>query len=142
MSESKDYKIFRGNVFEYGDRIDRVENSMVAGAPDINMCIEGTELWIEQKSPKEPSRVSTPLFGSNHRISQNQKNWFLRQRKAGGRCYFLVSSDKRWMLLPGSMADKINEMTVSELLEQCIWSCDKPIRDEEQWKQLRTTLKR
>lgn len=142
MAESTDYKTFKANVPEPGDRLDRIENPLVVGMPDINMCIGGTEVWIEQKSPKEPVRSTTPLFGSNHKISQEQQNWFLRQRQAGGKCYFLIVSDKRWMLLPGFLADEINGMTVGELLEQCVWSTTKPVRDKEQWKHLRNALKR
>lgn len=142
MAESTDYKTFKANVPEPGDRLDRIENAVVTGMPDINMCIGGTEVWIEQKSPKEPVRSTTPLFGSNHKISQEQANWFLRQRKAGGKAYFLIATDKRWMLLPGFLADEINKMTVPELLEQCVWATTKPVRDKEQWKHLRNALKR
>ena len=69
-------------------------------------------------------------------------NWFLRQRKAGGKAYFLIATDKRWMLLPGFLADEINKMTVPELLEQCVWTTTKPVMDKEQWKHLRNALKR
>jgi hypothetical protein len=142
MAESNDYPIFKANVPEPGDRLDRIENVVVTGMPDINMCIEGKELWIEQKSPKEPVRGTTPLFGSNHKVSQEQRNWFLRQRQAYGNAYFLIATDKRWMLLPGILADKINSMTVPELLEKCLWSTTKPVRDKQQWTNLRIILKR
>lgn len=142
MAESTDYKTFKKNVPQPGDRLDRIENAVVTGMPDINMCIGGREFWIEQKSPKEPVRSTTPLFGSNHKISQEQQNWFLRQRQAGGKAYFLIVTDKRWMLLPGFLADEINTMTVQELLEQCLWSTTKPVRDKEQWTHLRNILKR
>ncbi len=142
MSESADYKLFRKNVPEPRDRIDRVENVVVDGMPDINACIEGTEVWIEQKSPKEPVRATTPLFGSNHRVSQSQMNWFLRHRKAGGKGYFLIVTDKRWILISGVHADSINNMTVDELIEQCTWCTTKPIKEKEQWKHLRNALKR
>ena len=140
MAESTDYKTFKANVPQAGDRLDRIENVVVTGMPDINMCIGGVEVWIEQKSPKEPKRSTTPLFGSNHRVSQEQANWMLRQRKAGGKCYFLISTDKRWMLVGGFLADQLNELTVDELLEQCVWSTTKPVRDKEQWKYLREAL--
>lgn len=142
MAESTDYKNFKANVPQVGDRLDRIENVVVTGMPDINMCIGGTEMWIEQKSPKEPVRKTTPLFGSNHKVSQEQANWMLRQRKAGGKCYFLISTDKRWMLVGGFLADQINKMTVDELLEQASWSTTKPVRDKEAWKALRETLRR
>ena len=142
MSESKDYKNLINNWPNKLDRIDRVENYVVDGMPDINMCIDGCEVWIEQKSPKEPARSTTPLFGSNHKVLQTQKNWFLRHTKSGGSCYFLIVSDKRWMLIPGFLFDEINEMTVDELLEQSVWTTTKPIRDKNQWKYLRQTLQR
>lgn len=142
MAESTDYKTFKKNVPQPGDRLDRIENVVVTGMPDINMCIGGVEVWIEQKSPKEPVRRTTPLFGSNHKVSQEQANWMLRQRKAGGRCYFLISTDKRWILVGGFLADQLNTMTVDELLEQAVWSTTKPVRDKESWKHLRLALSR
>jgi hypothetical protein len=139
MTESVDYNRFKKLVPRSGDRLDRVENILIAGMPDINFCGSGKECWIEMKSPKEPVRAGTPLFGSNPRVSQDQKNWFLRQLKAGGRAFFLVVTDKRWMLLPGNIADGINEFTVQELLAQCLWSRTKPILFA-QWEELRMSL--
>lgn len=142
MAESTDYKTFKANVPQPGDRLDRIENVVVTGMPDINMCIGGTEVWIEQKSPKEPVRKTTALFGSNHKVSQEQANWMLRQRKAGGKCYFLISTDKRWMLVGGFLADQLNSMTVDEILDNAVWATTKPVRDKEAWKTLRETLQR
>lgn len=142
MPESNDYKTFKANVPVVGDRLDRIENCVVIGMPDINFCSRGVECWIEQKSPKEPKRRTTPLFGSNHKVSQDQMNWMLRQRNAGGRCYFLIVTDKRWMLLPGSLADHINGMTVDELLDNAVWSCAKPVTNKAQWAYLWEALQR
>lgn len=142
MAESTDYKNFKKNVPQAGDRLDRVENPLVTGMPDINFCSEGVECWIEQKSPTEPKRSTTALFGSNHKVSQDQANWMLRQRQAGGRCYFLIATDKRWILIAGGLADKINTMTVAELVDNSLWSTMKPVREKEQWTTLRNTLNR
>lgn len=141
MAESTDYKTFKANVPQAGDRLDRIENVVVNGMPDINFCSGGVECWIEQKSPKEPKRSTTPLFGSNHKISQDQANWMLRQRKAGGKCWFLISTDKRWILVGGFLADQLNNLTVDEIVEQCVWSTTKPVRDKEQWTHLRNILR-
>jgi len=140
MAESTDYKRFKAKVPQPGDRLDRVENILVRGMPDINMCSKGTEIWMEQKSPREPKRPRTPLFGSNHRVSQNQKNWFLRQRQAGRRAWFLITTDKRWMLIDGIFADQLNEMTVNELIMCSSWSTLKPVRDRGQWAALHAVL--
>lgn len=122
------------------DRLDRVENLRVNGTPDINFCGNGVECWIEQKHPTEPKRKGTPLFGSNHPVSQDQMNWFLRQNKAGGRCFFLITSNKRWMLIPGTYADDLNGMTVEQLMDVAIWATMKPIRDKDAWRVLREML--
>lgn len=142
MSESSDYKTFRRNVIGAYDRIDRIENVMVAGMPDVNVCINGKESWVEQKSPKEPKRKSTKLFGSNHKVSVDQSNWMKRQITAGGRAYFLIATDLRWLLLEGALADEINEMTVNQVVAAALWHYEKPIRGDEPWEQLRAILQK
>lgn len=139
MAESSDYKTLKRNMPYPRDRLDRVENAVVTGMPDINFCSGDVECWIEQKSPKEPVRSTTRLFGSNHKVSQEQMNWFKRQMTAGGNAYFIIATDKRWMLIGGEHADKINDMTVQELLDIALWSTGKPVR-REQWELLRQAL--
>lgn len=140
MSESNDYETLKKNLPQPGDRLDRVENLVVDGMPDVNFCADGVESWIEMKSPTEPKRSSTPLFGSNHKVSQAQKNWMLRQFKAGGNGWFLIATDKRWMLVRGSLADDINEMNMELLLAVADWSTLKPVKEKESWKKLRQVL--
>lgn len=132
MSEKKDYQKFKDKVILYGDRIDRIENIIVIGMPDVNLCIEGVEAWMEIKSPKEPKKISTPLFGSNHKLSIDQKNWFLRQKKAGGIGLILICTDQRWMLIDGCIhADGLNEYTVVELCRHSLWNSTIPITRED-----------
>lgn len=142
MSEKNAYKTFYDGIKQFGprDRIERIENGVGVGAPDINFCIEAKEGWLELKSPKEPLRATTPLFGSNHRVSQDQKNWFLRQYQAGGFCAFLIMTDKRWMLVPGRHADNLNNMTVSNLIKVAVWTTARPIKEKRQWELLRANL--
>jgi len=139
MNEKKAYKKLREKIIKFNDRIDRIENYIVAGMPDINLCIEGCEFWIELKAPTEPKRATTPLFGSNHKLSQAQKNWFKRQWQSGGQAFILIVSFNRWILMPCDMADDINEMTIKQLVEKCLWTAKTPIK-KEQWQILRQTL--
>jgi hypothetical protein len=141
MAESSDYKVLKANLPQGKDRLDRVENVVVVGMPDINYCSDNVECWIEQKSPKEPVRSTTRLFGSNHKVSQDQKNWFKRQVDAGGNAYFLIVTDKRWMLIGGEHADSINDLTVEQLLRIALWHTPKPVRDKTQWQFLREQLR-
>lgn len=141
MSESADYKTLKKFVPVMTDRLDRVENACVIGMPDINFCSGGKECWIELKSPAEPKRSTTPLLGSNHKLSQDQANWILRQLRAGGRVFVLLATDKRWILISGAFADAINKMTVGELLEAARWTTTKPVKDRNQWTLLRNALR-
>lgn len=140
MSEKNAYSNFKKNILQRGDRIERVENVLVDGMPDVNFCFGSIEGWIELKQPTEPKRERTRLFGSNHKLSQDQLNWFKTQANAGGRAFVLISTDKQWILIQGEFADYVNEMNMIELLTLSIWNTKKPIRDKEQWKLLRQAL--
>jgi hypothetical protein len=140
MSEKNAYDSLK-KVVSPLDRIDRVENVLVDGMPDVNYCTEGVECWIEIKNPKEPKRDTTPLFGSNHKLSAEQKNWMLRQMNAGGKAFILISTNKRWMLIDGKHADRVNEMTVSALRLIAVWYADKPVKEDKKWEMLRLALK-
>lgn len=138
--ESRSYRVFRQYVIGPRDRCDRVENLTMAGMPDVSYCINGQDGWIEFKSPTEPKKASTPLFGSNHRLSQAQMNWFLRQRNAGGHGWILVCTERRWMLIDGCLyADEINDKTVDELYAMADWKAVRPII-KESWDNLRAIL--
>lgn len=138
MSEKKDYHKFRAHIIHPSDRIDRLENLVTFGMPDVNYCFDGVEGWIEIKSPVEPKRSTTALFSGNHKFSQNQKNWFIRQLKAGGLAFALICTDKRWILIDANTVENANEMTVSELLQKSVWCSDsKSIY----WESLRKALR-
>jgi hypothetical protein len=140
MSEKIAYKTLKEKVFDRTkDRIDRIEAG-VDGIPDTNFCIGGKEGWIEIKAPTEPKRATTKLFASNHKISKDQENWFIRQVKAKGRAFILVSTDKRWMLFLPSAVQILNDMTVEQMQFLAIWETHKPVRDKELWNKLRQIL--
>src|SRR3954462_1625562 len=128
MSERSQYVTLRDHLCRPGDRMDRVENLVMLGMPDINLCAEGIEVWIEMKNPTEPKRSATPLFGSNHPLSIDQENWFIRQYQAGGRGFVLIATDKRWILMAGSEVTMINTASVGLLLNRSVWNHPKPIR--------------
>lgn len=139
MTESNDYKTLKKNIVKLNDRINRIENTAAFGMPDVNYCAEEVECWIELKHPKEPVRKTTRLFGSAHKISLNQKNWFKSQMDAGGNAYFLIVTDKRWILVDGLFADSINDMTTEQILGVSSWTAQKPVK-KEFWNKLREKL--
>ena len=140
-AESNAYKNFKENLSLNSDeRVDRVENAMVSGMFDVNYCIGGVEGWVELKAPTEPKRPTTPLFGSNHKVTQDQKNWALRQRMADGIASVLIATDKRWILVGQEHIEQINELTVDQLVAIAKWSANKPVKDKQKWLQLKQTL--
>lgn len=140
MSERDAYVSMRNGIRRPRDRIERMENVVGLGWPDVNCCFApGIEVWIEIKSPKEPKRAKTPLFGSNHPLSQEQKNWFLSQRQAGGKAFIYIETATRRMLVPAEFADGLNEMSVPELLSASCWSAMRPTTRED-WILLRYKL--
>jgi len=123
------------------DRINRVEYPITPGMPDVNCCLFGIgEFWIETKTPIEPKRASTPLFGSNHRVTIDQINWHRAQYQAGGASYILIDTDKRLLIVAGRLIEQINNMTIAELCVQSEFVRLKPMRKNE-WKKLRQCLK-
>ena len=84
MTEKQVYQTFRKNVIKPQDRCDRIENPMAPGMPDVNCCINGVEFWVEIKATKMPARKTTPVLGTGHKVSQEQKNWHFRQEVAEG----------------------------------------------------------
>jgi hypothetical protein len=141
MSEKIAYQVLKSKVFKEESRAERIENYLLSGTPDVNYCIDGREGWIEIKSPKEPKRETTKLFASNHNLSQDQKNWILRQVKAGGLCWIFIATEKRFILIDGAFAEEINELTLLEIIEKAEWHAAKPVEGEEHWNLLKKALK-
>lgn len=124
------------------DRLDRVENAVTSGQPDVNGCLSGEDVWIELKAPKEPKRATTVLMTSNgnHQLLQSQINWFARQRQAGGIAFILVRTDKRMMLVDGTKhADDFNKWTVNVMMANSIVVFDVPTKQED-WRLLRNVI--
>jgi hypothetical protein len=139
MSEKRNYALLRAKLIKgKKDRFDRVENVMVVGMPDINLCCDGVELWIEMKNATEPKKDTSKLL--KHKLSQDQQNWIKRQIDAGGRCYIMVVTDKRWMLVDGTHADFINYMNVKDMLRIALWTATKPVKSKE-WPKLHSILR-
>ena len=143
MSEKNSYSSFRSHIISRGDRIDRVENPIVPGMPDVSCCLRpGVEFWLEIKSPTEPVKLSTALLGRrSHPVLQSQINWFRTQIQAGGLAFFLIDTDVRRMLIHGRHVEKINDMTVNELGSISEWYTEKPT-GELDWFNLRNCILR
>lgn len=123
LSEKRAYEWLKRHVFLPKDRIDRIENLVVQGMPDVNYCIDGIEGWIEIKAPTMPKRESTALFGSNHKVSQAQKNWFLRQSKAFGIGWIFIVTGNYKILVSAEYDNlkRIDSATTEEIIALSDW---------------------
>ncbi len=120
ITEKSAYATFRRNI-PSGTRLDRIENLMVSGMPDCNLCIAGVEWWIELKCPKTPARATTPLFSGNHGVSNAQIAWHDRQIRAGGNSGFLICTDNHWAFIHGRFAAELNTMPLLRILANSLW---------------------
>ncbi len=140
MREKRSYLLFRKHLKQGSDRIERIENSAGAGTPDVNFCIEGVNGWIELKAPIEPKRKTSRLFPNKvHQLSLSQRNWFLQQKNAGGKAFIFVTTNHRAMLFDSRIFDRINMMSVQELIDESLWHCETPVGKIE-WSNLRMKL--
>ena len=105
-------------------RFTRIENLVGNGMADGNICVAGVESWIEVKAPIEPVRPTSIVFKNNHNFNQDQKNFALAQRKAGGNCWAFISTNFRRLLVPGSYIEYMNKMTMQEIVDAAVWVCN------------------
>jgi hypothetical protein len=90
--------------------IQRVENAVAKGVPDVEGCIDGRAFWCELK-------VAYPMSGGQVRvrIEQSQVNWAIRRCRAGGRSWVLVRvtgrtwRDNRHYLVWGADAQELRQ---------------------------------
>ena len=145
MSESSAFQTLKRNLCLPRDRFERVENGLGEGMPDVNYCIEGADGWIELKAPKLPARASTPLLKSQHPISQEQVNWFIRQKQARGRAFLYIATHTHALLIGRnevvSNGVQLNELPLHTLVSRvALWSSSVPVPDRQRWLDLREIL--
>ena len=64
----------------------RIETGGTAkGVPDVNLCYQGKEIWIELKS----------ITGNKLTLSEFQIVWMHNRDKSGGKCLILVKKEKQ-----------------------------------------------
>jgi hypothetical protein len=144
LRENNAYQRLRDRVTNGRDRFQRVENGIGAGMPDVNYCLlGGFEGWIEIKAPHIPARRTTALFSGDHKLMQEQANFFLSQRNAGGLAFLFIATEERLLLLGSEVAQDmrfVNTSTLDELTMVARWRVDLPHFGVETWVHLRSVL--
>lgn len=97
--------------------LERIENVVTPGRPDVDVMHNGITLPVELKSiPAWPRKSTTPVLGRAHGLSQNQLNWWLQWQRWGGRGFILVSVAGELFAMPGKFSEEINSCNVAHFV--------------------------
>lgn len=98
--------------------LERVENVVGDGMPDVYIQASAVSTWAELKTPNPRKRESTRVLGDEG-LRQSQKNWHMRASRLGLPTWILIRErrTRRLWLVAGMLADEINDMTADELDE-------------------------
>jgi len=94
--------------------LERVENMVADGTPDLYAKYYGSDCWIELKAVSMPKRKSTRVLG-NKGLNPYQINWHLKHHIYGLRSFILIKAGKELFLLPNKYTERINEMDQLQL---------------------------
>lgn len=99
MTESNFWGRVCDHLKPYGE-LERIENLVGSGTPDVNYCLRGREGWIELKwLPRWPKRESTIVRFPKLKLTQVL--WLERRRRAEGRAFLLAQVERDVLLLDG-----------------------------------------
>jgi len=86
-----------------------MENTSGPGTPDVNLCLNGVEVWLELKII-----VGKRKLRFQKALSASQRNWLVSRSRAGGNAFLLARHDKQILLWIGS---KLAQCSLDAVLE-------------------------
>lgn len=104
VKESQFWALVKGHLPGHAER---VENALTRGTPDVNLCHEGADLWLELKVLDAKGKCT---------LRPEQYLWHRKRQEAGGRVFVLARNESVLKILQVQ-----RDMELSE-----IWSCSKP----------------
>lgn len=111
--EQRLYDTMRSNCADRV-RLERIENGVGTGIPDVHAIRKGVTRWIELKVVTRPARLTTPLI-KRDRMRRDQIAWHLSYASAGGRSWILARDQHRVLyLFPGAIANRLADMTYGQ----------------------------
>lgn len=91
--------------------LERMENVVNPGRPDIDAVWEGVSLPIELKAIEEwPVRAATPVLGGKG-LNQNQLNWWLNWKRWGGSGFIVVGVGAELFAFNAQHSDELNNFS-------------------------------
>lgn len=100
--------------------MERVENMVADGMPDLWVGSMLRHCWVELKAAKMPKRVTTPLLGSDG-LRTSQMNWHRKAHARGLPVYTLTRDDKGGLYLVGcEHSDDLNAMPAVVMMQHSL----------------------
>ena len=117
MSEDRFWQTVQKGLSAPRVVLNRVENGLFAGMPDVFYCFPVNRVgWMELKYWKEPKRRNTPMMSGNHPLMQDQCNWHLSYRRAGGNSWVLIGTESRILLMSNELIDEVKTFTLEQMV--------------------------
>ena len=118
LPEQRLWDRMRSKLRGKGIRLERVENLVSKGRPDVDALAAGLVTLVELKAVDAyPARPQTPVLGARKGLSIDQRNWHLDWLAYGGRSLVLVGVGSRDVFaFRGDHADKVNSYNTNDLV--------------------------
>lgn len=97
----------------------RIENGVSGGDPDVFMMKQGRIVWLELKYCEVPVKRTSKLLGKGN-VRLDQINWHLEYAWKGGTSFVLIGTPFEDYLMPGGLADKLNDMSLEEIEQNAV----------------------
>lgn len=105
------------NHFGSSLHLQRVENSVGRGTPDVEGCLNGHSFWVELKVSESPSRAATSVKTG---FEPQQIPWMVQRAKAGGAVFVLNQIGRRRYLLAREAILELQEGI--DLMPEASWN--------------------
>ena len=100
--------------------LQRVENIVAEGMPDVHVSGPESECWVELKAVTLPKRASTRVLGSEG-LRPSQINWHLKAGTKAITSYILIRDNEGGLyLVSGRHAASINELALDSLVNRSL----------------------
>jgi hypothetical protein len=96
MKESSSWSTLRGHLKARGAHLQRFEDKLTGGIPDTNVCLRGSEFWLEGKALREWPKRETTLVKVG--LRPDQALWLDNRVRAGGHAFVWIKTPTVWIL--------------------------------------------